>query len=941
MNESREQQLQAILHDYLQAVDRGETPDRQKVIDAHPELCDEIAEFFADASKLEHMARSLKTVSLGGGTGDASPSIGKVRYFGDYELIEEIARGGMGVVFRAKQVSLNRVVALKMILKGELASEADVRRFRQEAEAAANLDHPNIVPIYEVGEHEGQQYFTMKLIPVGPGVEQEVSSKERQRRVAETVAKVARAVHHAHQRGILHRDLKPSNILIDTNGEPHVADFGLSRKIDRGDNATKSGAIIGTPAYMSPEQSRAESSLTTAVDVWSLGVILYEGLTGQTPFGGGDVVSTLMKVAMEDPVPPRRVNAAIDCDLDTICLKCLQKEPARRYASAQAIADELDRWLKGELIEARPVGIIERTWRWSKRNPLSAVVILAAVTLFSVLVGGKIHSEMDARARQLEMDHSELRETRHQASDSFQRHNDIIGMVWLTRALELANRLEQHDAAMTVRNEMNEASKRIPVLRVVLFGEKTTRRSGYAEINIRSNVALSTDARFAALTLDKSGSGVRLGVFDLATGKRLAAIDAAVNPAVAFSPDSKQLLVGLPQAGLRLYEIPSMKLLKSATTIAHPPGVEPQQVMDKIHGIDRVGFSPDGKSCFSLMINPGMWCQLWDRETLTPISECHPEENGLTQVIRDLDFSPDGKTVAIGTDYGIRLFDIETGKHASPLMQLGMVKGENGDPVIWKKIESLAFHPDGKSIFGIGETLFGEWNVVTGKSLGRIKLPAAADFFRLSPDGTRLLTFTLAAIHQDYTCLWDTSTGERLDFSIDFKEIIQQVDFHPDGQGLLWLANDDFPFGMKIQWIPTAAGHPLGNPQVIPRTWNVVVPVRHRDQKEAILAKGLETNSIVSRQGVVLSKDRKALLDVQTGEARLWEIIQPDGLRESVIPAFPKDGSVEDIRSWIAAFTGIGIGRPEGAAEYLLWNQPYTLDQETWSAARTRWAPER
>ncbi|MFN4260815.1 MAG: protein kinase domain-containing protein [Gemmataceae bacterium] len=390
---SREQQLERILHAYLQAVDRGESPDRQEILAAHPDLRDELAEYFADASKLERIADSLRTANYGGDSMEASPSLGTIRYFGDYELLEEIARGGMGVVYRAKQVSLNRIVALKMILKGEFASEADVRRFRQEAEAAANLDHPNIVPIYEVGEHEGQQYFSMKLIETAP------FSRDPKGSAAPRLAKVARAVHHAHQRGILHRDLKPSNILIDANGEPHVADFGLAKKVEGGEDATKSGAIVGTPAYMAPEQARAEKSLTTAVDVYSLGAILYEWLTGRPPFRGNDALSTLMQVANDEPARPRSLNATIDRDLETICLKCLEKDPAKRYASAAALADDLDRWQRGEPITARRSGRLERTWRWCRRNPLmTAALMLAAVGLgLSGFIAGQSHLREQAR----------------------------------------------------------------------------------------------------------------------------------------------------------------------------------------------------------------------------------------------------------------------------------------------------------------------------------------------------------------------------------------------------------------------------------------------------------------------------------------------------------------------------------------------------------------
>jgi hypothetical protein len=312
-----------------------------------------------------------------------SPLGQTVRYVGDYELLEEIARGGMGVVFRARQASLNRVVALKMMLKGEFAAEADVRRFRQEAESAATLDHPNIVPIYEVGEHEGHQYFSMKLIETPASSVPAAGDSFRD--TAIRLVKVARAVHHAHQRGVLHRDLKPGNILIDRQGEPHVADFGLARKVDRSEDATRSGLIVGTPNYMAPEQAGAEKSLTTAVDVWSLGVVLYEWLTGQVPFRGDDVVSTLMKVSTDDPASPRSLVSRIPRDLETICLKCLNKSPAARYRSAEDLADDLERWLRGEPIAARRISTRERVVKWARRRPalagLLAVSVLAALTL--------------------------------------------------------------------------------------------------------------------------------------------------------------------------------------------------------------------------------------------------------------------------------------------------------------------------------------------------------------------------------------------------------------------------------------------------------------------------------------------------------------------------------------------------------------------------------
>ena len=259
--------------------------------DRYPQYAAQIHSFFANRGRLEEVLGPRITVDAEAPTLAGTSQAGegqRIRYFGDYELLNEIARGGMGVVFKARQVSLNRIVAVKMILSGNLAGPSDVQRFHAEAEAAANLDHPHIVPIYEVGEHEGQHYFSMKLIE-GSSLStakntrpKNETPKEQQRWAASLVAQVARAVHHAHQRGILHRDLKPGNILIDHHGEPHVTDFGLAKKVEGGSDLTNTGAIVGTPAYMAPEQARCEKGLSTAVDVYSLDAILYELLAGRS-----------------------------------------------------------------------------------------------------------------------------------------------------------------------------------------------------------------------------------------------------------------------------------------------------------------------------------------------------------------------------------------------------------------------------------------------------------------------------------------------------------------------------------------------------------------------------------------------------------------------------------------------------------------------------------
>src|SRR5437667_10415366 len=250
----------------------------------------------------------------------------------------------MGVVWRARQLSLNREVALKVIAEGELASEDFIERFHTEATAAASLDHPNIVPIYEIGEHEGRHFFSMKLIAGRTLTRESGGSPMPPRRVGRLLAKLARAVHYAHQRGILHRDLKPNNVLLDGHGEPHLTDFGLAKLVERESTLTKTLAVLGTPSYMSPEQARGETKqLTTAADVYGLGAILYELISGQPPFAGGTTMATIRQVLEEEPRRLSMLNASIDRDLETICLKCLEKEPVRRYGSAETLARDLER----------------------------------------------------------------------------------------------------------------------------------------------------------------------------------------------------------------------------------------------------------------------------------------------------------------------------------------------------------------------------------------------------------------------------------------------------------------------------------------------------------------------------------------------------------------------------------------------------------------------
>jgi hypothetical protein len=286
-----------------------------------------------------------------------------------YRLETELGRGGMGVVFKAVQLGFNRPVALKMLLNGAWASPADVQRFQLEAEAVAQLEHPNIIPVYEVGAQNGLNYFSMKLVEGMGSLAQQMSRIAADPRAAvQLLATVARAVHHAHQRGIIHRDLKPGNILLDADRHPYVTDFGLAKRTGGESGVTQTGAIVGTPSYMAPEQAKGQTTLTTAVDVYALGAILYEVLTGRPPFVAQTTLDTLLQILERDPERPRTLNTAADPDLEAICLKCLARDPQQRYASAADLATDLERWLRGESLSVRPVRLAALLRTWVRHN---------------------------------------------------------------------------------------------------------------------------------------------------------------------------------------------------------------------------------------------------------------------------------------------------------------------------------------------------------------------------------------------------------------------------------------------------------------------------------------------------------------------------------------------------------------------------------------------
>ena len=357
-----EQQLALVVSELTDRVQRGEAVDLEAECRRHPGLAQDLRELWGVIA-VARAAGSHSALAAAGTAPTLPPEppgdfpsghLSLPARFGDYELREELGRGGMGVVYRAAQTSLGREVAVKMILRGQLASKADRERFEAEAQAAARLDHPGIVPVYEVGEIDGRPYFSMKHVCGTTLAQRLADGPLPPREAARMLAAVARAIHFAHMRGVLHRDLKPSNILLDEQGEPHVTDFGLAKQLTDAATLTKTGAVLGTPAYMAPEQASGHrGQVGPASDVYSLGVILYHMLTGRPPFQAASPGEMVLLVLEQDPVPPRMLNPKADRDLEMICLRCLQKPIDLRYASAAALADDLEAYLNDESISAR------------------------------------------------------------------------------------------------------------------------------------------------------------------------------------------------------------------------------------------------------------------------------------------------------------------------------------------------------------------------------------------------------------------------------------------------------------------------------------------------------------------------------------------------------------------------------------------------------------
>ena len=665
------------------------------------------------------------------------------RYFGDYKIEGEIARGGMGVVYRALQGSLNRPVALKMILAGSLASHSELERFQIEAEAAARLAHANIVPIYEVGEHDGQHYYSMKLI-AGGSLAQKGSAVRDPLQSAALTAKIARAVHYAHQHGVLHRDLKPTNILIDESGEPHVADFGLAKLAGEESGVTKTTAVLGTPAYMAPEQASGHAKqATVAADVYSLGAILYELLTGQPPFHAATPLETMRQVVEVEPAPPRSVNGRVHRDLETICLKCLEKEPAARYGNTEALAADLERFLRGEPIQARPAGSAEKLWRWCRRNPLVAILLFSVTLLLIVMTVGSFLAAALYRGQRDSAEKARLERTEelyhsYVAQARTARLTGGGGLELVRRAKELLGSEALDEARLLELRDEAIASLATPSLRLLVERKPP-------EENVRGGVCF--DPRLELVfCLDGEGAPFAVRLLDGEVAFRLPKPEVqAFNYAHSHMSGNGGILIvtyttpgNAPDETVvwdvgrreRLFGVSGVGVadISSDGTLLAVPGPS-LKVLEVPAGNELFRIGQDAKWCRGYWPRPNRMLayseksntvvQVFDlekREPLAPIK--------LDRPIFDAAWSSDGRWLAVGgLDRQIRIYEV-------PAMKLRSTLRGHESAVV-----SLAFHPRRSLLLSTGwDSTTRLWDPLGGEDL--VKFDGLG--YAFSDDGERL-----------------------------------------------------------------------------------------------------------------------------------------------------------------------------------------------------------
>ncbi len=711
--------------------------------------------------KLQHESGS------DGGAAIAEPAVAGAKYpmlFGGYELLAELGRGGMGVVYRARQVALNRPVAIKMLLHGVFSNAAFVERFHLEVEAAAHLDHPNIVPIYEVGQVGGQPYYSMRLIH-GTSLAQVIAEcKARDadwlRHAAELLATIARAAHYAHERGVLHRDIKPHNILLDAEGQPYLADFGLAKLLGQEGGLTLGTGVIGSPEFMAPEQAAGKArQITTAADVYGLGAVLYALITGKAVFHADTPLETVRQVIEQEPVKPRLLNPAVDRNLETICLKCLQKEPAKRYASAQALAEDLERWLRAEPIQARRATPVERVWLWCRRQPVRASLAGALILVFMLGLAGVLSQWRRAKAGELF-----ARQNAYAADINLAQHalanNDVAQAISL-----LAKHRPTGNSSDDLRGwewrylwqlcqseeffTLHRYPKGIAALAVSKDGRtlavQTENKAALWDLNDKRPTVVFTNVAWGIAAFAPEKDLLALGgwdqhgeplvnVWDANTKKLLVSLPhKALIRSVAFSPNS-ELLASLDLEGhIRVTEWASGRILVEQTS---PPV--------RRGGVGVLVFSPNG-SQLAIGGEAGVLQLLdWRSRSVVPIV------TGLGDGVTALAFSPSGKMLAAGfgfTETAIRLWDVASRQSC----------GQLTNHTDW--VVALAFAPDGRRLISASEDrTIRVWGVAELEELRCLQASQGVPALALLPDGK-----TIVSGGDDGTvCWWDLVAPSRV-----------------------------------------------------------------------------------------------------------------------------------------------------------------------------------